>query len=62
VVAVFIWNITDEVDPVPEMLAINYVFNVPCTVLVPTADTNEQEENEQAVLGKMKYSDNNTDD
>ncbi len=44
------------------MLAINYVFNVPCTVLVPTADTNEQEENEQSVLGKRKYSDNNTDD
>ena len=61
-VAVFIWNITVEVDPVPEMLVVNCVFNVPCTVLVPTADTNEQEENEQAILGKLKYYDNDTDD
>ena len=61
-VAVFIWNIIDEVDPVPEKLVLTYVFNVPCTVLVPTADTSEQEENEQDELGKLKYYDNNTDD
>lgn len=29
VVAVFIWNITDWDDPLPEILAVNWVFNVP---------------------------------
>jgi hypothetical protein len=37
------------------------VFSVPYTVLVPTAETNEQEENEQDVLGKLKYYDKDTD-
>ena len=61
-VAVFIWKITDEVDPAPEMLVVKCVFNVPWAVLDPTAETNEQEENEQAILGKLKYYDNDTDD
>jgi len=34
---------------------VNCVFNVPYTELVPSAETNEQEENEQDVLGKLKY-------
>jgi hypothetical protein len=33
------------------MLALNYVFNVPYTVLVPTSETNEQSEKEQFVDG-----------
>ena len=44
------------------MLVVNCVFNVPWAVLDPTAETNEQEENEQDELGKLKYCDNNTDD
>ena len=50
---VFIWNTISEVDPVPEMLAVNCVFNVPYVVLDPTADTNEHDENEQVELGKL---------
>ena len=33
------------------MLAVNYVFNVPCTVFDPITDTSEQDENEQVVVG-----------
>ena len=61
VVAVFILNITDWLEPVPEIVAVNYVFNVPCVVIDPTVETSEQEENEQVVLGKLKYYDNYTD-
>ncbi len=51
VLAVFIKNIIDWEEPVPEMLAVNYVFRDPWTVLVPTADTSEQSKNEQVVDG-----------
>ena len=44
------------------MLAVNYEFNIPYVVLDPTVDTNEQDENEQVVFGKLKYYDNDTDD
>ncbi len=37
------------------------MFNVPYAVLEPIADTREHEENEQVVLGKLKYCDNKTD-
>jgi hypothetical protein len=32
-------------------------LNIPYAVLDPTAETNKQEENEQDVLGKLKYYD-----
>ena len=49
--AVSIWNITNYEDPVPEILAVTYVFIVPYDVLDPTAETNKQDENEQVVVG-----------
>jgi hypothetical protein len=42
-------------------VAVNCVFNVPYAVLDPIADTRENEENEQVVLGKLKYYVNDTD-
>jgi hypothetical protein len=42
-------------------MAVNYVFNVPCVEFDPTVETNLHEENEQVVLGKFKYCDNDTD-
>ena len=43
------------------MLAVIYEFVVPWVELVPTVDTNEQEENEHDVSGKLKYQVNVTD-
>ena len=60
-VAVSIWNTIDWADPVPEIVAVNCAFNVPCEVLEPIADTKVHDENEQVVLGKLKYYDNDTD-
>ncbi len=54
-VAVSIWNTIDWADPVPEIVAVNCAFNVPCEVLEPIADTKVHDENEQVVLGKLKY-------
>jgi len=52
---VSIEKVTVADEPVPEYTVVTLENNVPWVVIVPIVLTNEQLENEQDVLGKLKY-------
>jgi hypothetical protein len=52
---VSIEKVTVADEPVPEYTVATLENNVPWVVFVPIVLTNEQLENEQDVLGKLKY-------